>query len=152
MFSQWYQTGNFSAELFGKQLALNCAEQGMMAGKALFFNDEEAFDKIMRESNPSGQKALGKTVKNFDVETWNNVAKDIVFNVNLSKFTSDEKLRKYIISTGDKHLVEASPYDAIWGVKLAVNDPRVNNPANWRGTNWLGEVLMEVRDCVKVMK
>lgn len=51
----------------------------------------------------------------------------------------------YMKSFGDRYIVEGAHYDPVWGVKLAWNDPAIIDPVNWRGTNWLGEVLMEVR-------
>ncbi len=50
-----------------------------------------------------------------------------------------------LLGTGDALLVEASPFDKVWGVGLAPDDPRVHDPANWRGKNYLGEALMRVR-------
>lgn len=46
--------------------------------------------------------------------------------------------------------VSTSPYDTIWGVGLAAHDPRVEDPTQWRGTNWLGQVLTRLRDDLAV--
>jgi ribA/ribD-fused uncharacterized protein len=42
-------------------------------------------------------------------------------------------------------LVEASPYDPIWGIGLKFDDERAKNPMNWLGQNLLGFSLMTVR-------
>lgn len=42
--------------------------------------------------------------------------------------------------------MEASPYDAIWGIKMAADDKNIENPLMWKGENLLGFALMEVRD------
>ncbi|MGN6746782.1 NADAR domain-containing protein, partial [Neisseria sp. P0024.S002] len=47
--------------------------------------------------------------------------------------------------------VEASPVDAIWGIGLAQDDPRAQNPLQWRGLNLLGFALMKVRDELQVV-
>ena len=52
----------------------------------------------------------------------------------------------YKRQTGDSVLVEASPYDAIWGIRLAASSPEAQDPMKWRGQNLLGFALMEVRD------
>ena len=50
-----------------------------------------------------------------------------------------------LLFTGDKALVEASPYDTIWGIGLG-EEEAVNLPETaWRGTNWLGEVLTDLK-------
>jgi ribA/ribD-fused uncharacterized protein len=42
-------------------------------------------------------------------------------------------------------MVEASPFDKIWGIGYAADNPKATNRSQWRGTNWLGEVLTQVR-------
>lgn len=37
----------------------------------------------------------------------------------------------------------------IWGIGLAPNDPRVQNPAAWDGSNLLGKCLMKVRAALR---
>ena len=46
-------------------------------------------------------------------------------------------------------LVEASPYDRIWGIGLAQEDACSRNPLSWRGENLLGFALMEARDALR---
>jgi ribA/ribD-fused uncharacterized protein len=130
-------------------VVFNCAEQYMMREKAKLFDDNYAFHKIMLSEDPADQKAWGKKVENFDKEKWEKVAKGIVYKANYAKFTQHEDWQQQLLDTGDKVIVEASPYDIIWGVGLACDDPRVEDPKNWQGTNWLGEVIMQVREDIK---
>ena len=65
---------------------------------------------------------------------------------NWYKFSQNRNLREFLLSTGDSVLVEASPYDAIWGIRLAASSPEAQDPMKWRGQNLLGFALMEVRD------
>lgn len=46
-------------------------------------------------------------------------------------------------------LVEASPFDGIWGVKLGIEDLRIEDPNQWCGENLLGFALMEARDILR---
>lgn len=138
-FSQWYKS-NFTID----GITYNCAEQYMMAMKALFFGDHETHEKIMKTSDPKKQKALGREVKNFDANKWNTICRQIVYEANYAKFHK-EPLKNVLLSTGDKEIVEASPYDTIWGIGLGENDPNRFDKSKWRGTNWLGEALMKVR-------
>jgi predicted NAD-dependent protein-ADP-ribosyltransferase YbiA (DUF1768 family) len=45
------------------------------------------------------------------------------------------------LGNGKRAYVEASPFDKIWGIGMKEYDKGVENPTNWKGTNWLGEEL-----------
>ena len=125
------------------------AEQYMMAEKARLFGDAATFKKIMAASGPRECKAHGRTVVGFDPAVWDGHKCDIVLRGTLAKFSQNAELREYLLGTGDAVLVEASPYDRIWGVGLAQDDPLIRDPRNWRGENLLGIVLMEARDTLR---
>ena len=151
VFSQWHEC-YFEVELFGRKLKLNCAEQGMMAGKALYFKDETTLEKIMKQKRPSVQKALGRDVKPFNKAIWDGgVSQRVVYTVNFAKFTSSPELKARILAAGNRKFVEASPTDDIWGIKRSMRDPLIHNPKNWRGTNWLGKELDNVKTSIEKM-
>ena len=123
-----------------------CSEQYMMAQKAKMFNDEHTLSLIMKSDNPKDQKALGRQVKGFEPDVWNAQAKQIVYDGCHLKFTQNPKLLKTLLDTDGTLLVEASPYDRVWGIGLGEDDPKIHDPKNWQGTNWLGEVLTNLRE------
>jgi ribA/ribD-fused uncharacterized protein len=147
-FSQWFRCEFRAPMPFGdseEEVVFNCTEQYMMAGKAMLFGDTETLAKIMAETSPKEMKALGRQVKGYDDDRWREVARDVVTQGNLAKFGQNAALREFLFTTGDKIIVEGAWYDAVWGVKLEWSDPKIIDPANWLGTNWLGECLMAVR-------
>jgi ribA/ribD-fused uncharacterized protein len=139
--SQWHK-GRFRVDA----VEYNCCEQFMMAEKARVLGDWEAEAAILATPNPRQQKALGRKVRKFDADTWNGVCRGIVYRANLAKFEQNGDLYDLLMATGDRTIVEASPKDSIWGIGLAQEDPRAHDPAQWRGKNWLGIALMQVRD------
>ena len=124
----------------------NCAEQFMMAEKARLFGDTETRDKILSEYNQMTIKKLGRQVINYDDEKWKAVRYDVVLKGNLAKFYQNTRLKQFLIDTGEKILVEASPKDTVWGIGMDEFHVDVTNPKKWQGTNLLGFALMEVRD------
>lgn len=145
-FSQWHLS-DFTVN----DITFNCAEQYMMYEKAMLFEDYDTAVKILETDDPWEQKALGRIVSNFDPNQWNKVARDIVFAGNVAKFTQNDQLKEVLLETKGTILVEASPHDKIWGIGLRAKDPRALNRETWRGTNWLGEVLTEVRDFLLIV-
>jgi len=141
-FSQWYLKAPFI--VYGS--LYNCAEQFMMASKARFFKDYNTLELIMDEKDPKEQKALGRRVKNFVESEWNAVARAIVYRGNIAKFAQNPVIGEKLVATVGTTLVEASPVDHIWGIKLAEDHPDAQDRKKWRGTNWLGETLTKVRD------
>jgi len=124
------------------------SEQAFMWEKARVFEDYEIANKILLVDNPSLIKKLGRKVKNFDPAVWDRKSYDIMYEVNMSKYLQNPELKKILLSTGDKTIVEASPYDKVWGVGLHWNDDKILDESNWDGLNLLGKVLVEVRDMI----
>ncbi|MBZ5488168.1 NADAR family protein [Halomonas aquamarina] len=143
-FSQWY-TSAFETD----GVTYLTAEHFMMAEKARLFNDSETHEKIIHASNPGKAKALGREIRSFDESVWIEHRFDIVVKANYLKFDQNHDLKTFLLNTGDRVLVEASPVDNIWGVGLAVDHPDIENPNRWSGLNLLGFALMEVRDILR---
>lgn len=144
-FSQWDRSPFIALD----GLMYNCCEQYMMANKALLFKDEESFKKIMSTTNPREQKSLGRQVKNFVPLIWDTYSTMVVYDGNLLKFSQNEKHRQALLDTGDTILVEASPYDPIWGIKLREDDPAAKDMEAWQGENRLGFILTKVREVIR---
>jgi len=143
-FSQW-----FPSKFHWNELDWTCAEQYMMAMKAYLFQDEETFNKIRKTTDPREHKKLGRQVKKFDLNKWNENAKDIVYIGNYQKFIQNHDLKMKLLNTKGTTLVEASPYDKIWGIGLSQHDARCMLRKQWLGTNWLGEILTKVRNDIE---
>lgn len=130
----------------------NCAEQYMMAEKARLFGCDDIVELILKETNPKKHKDYGRMVRNYDDAIWEQHRYNVVLKGNIAKFSQNEDLKQFLLNTGDKILVEASPYDGIWGIKKRATDNGVKNPNTWNGRNLLGFALMEARDYIKNMQ
>lgn len=143
--SQWY-----AASFVEGGITWPTAEHWMMAGKAKTFGDDDTYQRVLEDCavaspDPSLAKKLGRQVRGFDQATWEKVAFDIVTQGNVHKFGQNPGLRAYLLGTGGKILVEASPRDALWGIGIASTHPEARNPALWPGRNLLGFALMRAR-------
>ena len=143
-FSQWYNS-NFIMD----NIQFNTAEQYMMYHKAMLFDDVDSAKKILATRDPKTQKALGRTVQNFNMSIWNDNCVQIVFRGNHAKFNQNKHLYNILMKTGTTDLVEASPYDKIWGIGLNEDDAKKTNPDSWPGSNWLGIILTDLREHFK---
>ena len=140
-FSQWYRCA-FTVE----GIAFNCAEQFMMHGKATLFGDDEVARQILAADHPKQHKALGRKVAPFVDATWIAKRIEIVKAGSRAKFTQNAELCALLLATKGTELVEASPFDRIWGIGLAATSPFALDPTKWRGQNLLGKILTELRD------
>lgn len=145
-----------------------------MYHKATLFNDAQAASAILKTGHPRKVKTLGRTVRNYDDAAWMREREGIVQRGNYAKFTyavpsggedaADESgetswrlgngaeahvvrarsFREALLQTGDRDLVEASPFDRIWGIGFKGADAEANRE-NW-GLNLLGKALEVVRE------
>ena len=140
-FSQWFES---KFEINGIEYLT--AEHFMMAEKVLLFNDKVIHQQIIESSNARKVKDLGRQVKNFNQQIWEENRFEIVVRGNFHKFSQNPKLSEFLRNTKDLILVEASPVDTIWGIGLAQNNADAENPNFWNGLNLLGYALMQTRD------
>lgn len=139
--SQWYPA---TFEIAGT--SYDTAEHYMMAARARLFDDNEAATKILAAKHPGEAKKLGREVRGFKDDVWNDQRFRIVVEASLAKFEQNVELGEFLMKTGDRVLVEASPQDRIWGIGLAQSSTDSERPENWRGLNLLGFALMVARD------
>lgn len=143
IYSQWHPS-KFKCLTTG--IVFTHAEQYMMYNKAIVFEDNATAEKILKATNPKLQKELGREVKNFNAEKWDAVKYDIVQNACYLKFTQNPDMLAQLLKTGDRTLVEASPYDKIWGIGMTENDYGVEDEKLWKGENLLGFALTDTRN------
>lgn len=106
-------------------------------------------DKEMRNKWNDVQdeiKKLGRKVSNFHQSTWDKKSISIVQVANREKFNQNDTLRQHLVNLGNSTLVEASPYDKIWGCGLSKDDKNITNPHMWTGKNQLGYILTELKN------
>lgn len=138
--SQWY-VAPFVVD--GKEF--KTCEHWMMYQKAVLFKDIKKANSILKAETPKEAKRLGRRVKNFEEDIWDNNKYAIVVKGNAYKFNQNKKLKNFLVNTGHRELVEASPYDTIWGIGLKQDDPRARYKEQWKGANLLGKALVDVR-------
>jgi len=146
-FSNWHKC-EFK-DILDKKVTFYNSEQAFMWYKADFFHDILIRDRIEKTKDPRQAKELGRAIKNYDDLIWSIHRLSKMTIVNILKFEQNEEFRKELLDTGDRILVEASPYDTIWGVGLMEDDPLILDEKNWKGTNLLGVSLMDVRRLIR---
>jgi ribA/ribD-fused uncharacterized protein len=135
--SNWYES-HFEIH----NVMYNCGEQYIMYQKALLFDDVETASTIINEYSPKNQKQLGRKVKNFNSKVWDAVKYELVKNGLREKFVQNQELKLYLIQYKHYQLVEASPYDRIWGIGFSEPEA-IQNFERW-GENLLGKILTEL--------
>jgi ribA/ribD-fused uncharacterized protein len=121
------------------------AEHFMMASKARLFGDRVTFERILKSGHPKQAKELGREVANFNEHVWLQHRYSFVVTGNHAKFSEHPELAAFLLATGQRIIVEASPVDRIWGIGLAADSPDAARPERWKGENLLGFALMDVR-------
>lgn len=153
LLSQWAKTPFIESNgtTHEDSVAFLTAEHYMMYKKAELFNDIDSMNFILETSSPKEAKRLGSLVKNFNQKVWDRYKFNIVYSGNVLKFQQNKNAYNELISTGDKIIVEACPYDRICGIGMEENDPNILNTILW-GENNLGKALMEVRNFLNAKK
>ena len=134
-----------------QDLTFENSEQYMMWAKAILFNDGATATRLLgaEGADPRTAKKLGRQVQGFDPAVWRACARPIVEHALCHKFQQNPEMLAYLLATQTgthpKVLVEAAPRDRVWGIGLSKKTALECTPSEWRGTNWLGQVLMRAR-------
>lgn len=170
VFSQWHP-----AKFAYKDVTFASAEQFMMYSKAKLFGDDVTAQKVLDVSNDpliqdflNGKitneqitndrntlahwdklqktiKDLGKEVKPFNEPLWLSKRVPIVSVGTREKFAQNDHLKQPLMACKNKKMVEASPYDKIWGIGLKKEDAIKMSPEKWPGENLLGDIVTNTR-------
>jgi ribA/ribD-fused uncharacterized protein len=135
---------------FGKRknlvIEIHDSETAIMLEKASLMGDLNILEQLKYSKSPSDSKKLGRKVRNFNQKLWDENIENIALYVLTVKFTSFPQFKQFLLKTNNAILVEAAPYDRIWGVGMRYNDPNIHHPEKWKGQNILGFSLMKVRE------
>jgi len=103
--------------------------------QAMKFKDEAYREKIRKANSPMIAARLGRSRKVPIRRDWESAKVDVMRRAVKAKFAAHEELRSLLLSTGDEKIVEDAARDDFWGCG-----------SNGKGKNWLGRILMEVRE------
>ena len=142
IFSNWNTEHSF--ELFDQKF--NCGEQAMMWSKAMIFGDKEKAEEIMQETDPREQKKKGKEVSGFDEDIWKGARTPLMYMIFKAKFSQNEEAYGPLIQSKNTIMVEASPYDKIWGCGLSEEKAKRTPESQWPGKNLHGKVMTKYKN------
>lgn len=120
-------------------------EHYLMYSKAKLFGDDEIAEKIIKTKNPLYVKRLGRIVKNFNESIWAANRYQIMETGIKMKVEQNDDIKQLLLSTGSKIIVEASPYDTIWGIGMSKKNTNAIYEEKWKGLNLLGKAWMKIR-------
>ena len=139
--SQWWPA-SFEVD----SISYSHAEVYLMCEKARLFRDNDMCEQILNAEHPAQAKDLGRRVRGFEESVWMAKRYEIAIRGNLAKFSQNDDLLRYLLSTAPRVLAEASPRDSVWGIGLSERDGLASRPSEWKGRNLLGFALMDVRE------
>ena len=145
---QCYLSNFYPSPFTEGQTEYSCCEQYYLEKKCLNFNDDATASAIKMATTPEKMKALAKNIKGLDEKLWKPHAKKTMEKAVFLKFSQNPKLKKQLLDSRGL-LVEACKHDNVFSCGLSLADPSIKEQSKWTGTNWLGEILMQVRETLK---
>lgn len=125
-------------------ITYSCSEQFFQHAKATFMGNKAAAAAILMESDPVAMKRIGNSVHG-DTQQWNTASRDFMYKAVHAKFQQSATLRDKMAATGSRHFVACDRYDTTWSNGLYLYDAHADDRSQWKGKNWIGEILENVR-------
>lgn len=98
------------------------------------FEGTELEEKVRTAKNAWYAAKYGRELAPLPYD-WEEIKVDVMYHVVLAKFTQHPDLRKLLLDTGDAILIAHTRKDAFWA-----------DGGDGAGKNWLGKILMLVRE------
>ena len=122
-----------------------CNEQLFLSQKCYAYGQRRAAENILATKDAALMVKYSKACGRSESSRWTHeIAYGWMKNGLEAKFTQDDSCKDYLLSTGEKILIEGSKYDKVWGAGIDFNDDKIDDDV-LPGRNELGRALMEVR-------
>ena len=142
VFSNWHPV----RYTMNDSITFTTSEQGMMWEKAMLFGDSVIAARMLCVSDPKFIKKLGRQVRGYNDEIWARERSGLVYRHLYAKFIQNREMYDQLMGTGQTLLVEASPWDLIWGIGLDEKTAAITPQDRWPGQNLLGKLLTILRE------
>jgi ribA/ribD-fused uncharacterized protein len=106
--------------------------------QAMKFEDENYREQIRMAEKPRFAAEMGRDRNHPLRHDWEEVKNDIMYQAVYAKFSTYPDLKQLLIDTGDAELIEHTTNDNYWA-----------DGGDGSGQNWLGKILMQVREKLK---
>jgi ribA/ribD-fused uncharacterized protein len=144
-----YLSSFFPAPFVLDAKAFSGPEQFLQYEKALHASDAEAAGKILETTDPVIQMRIGRRVITTEEQWGDNTAEAIMEAALKAKFAQNPELKKRLLDTGNRLIIECNVKDKFWGNGLHLQDTNAAVRSKWSGRNMLGTILVRVRDGLK---
>lgn len=131
----YYFLSNFSdSKIEYKGYTYSSGEAAFQAQK----NDSHTYKHLMQFQTPKSAKREGRHVNLR--KDWEQVKDQLMYEIVLAKFSQNENLKKKLLATGTKRLIEGNTWhDNEWGYCTC------NKCKSQKKQNKLGKILMKIR-------
>ncbi len=102
------------------------------------FSEKAIVNEILNAQTPKEAKAIAKQKRNIRRTDWGIIKEEIMYRGIKTKFSQYNELKKLLLLTDEKVLIEKSDEDYYWGIGN-----------NGTGKNRMGELLMKLRNELK---
>lgn len=104
------------------------------AYQAAHFDDPEIIETIKNARSAHDAKKLMDKYQDRKLPNWHDIKLDVMEDILRAKLAQHPYVKKKLLETGDKYIVENSPKDSFWGWG-----------PNKDGHNHLGKIWMKLR-------
>ena len=133
---------------------IHSSDQLYQFHKAYYIKDIGRSWDILGAKSALDCKKIGKKVKITNHLLWNRDKVGIMRYCLMEKFIYSDKnnFLSQLLLNSTPILAECNPFDKFWGIGLKLKDARFMAPTDWPGENWMGKLLMELREYLTMRK